>query len=347
MMLVDGTLMSYQIVLKPDNTQFSIAAGENIIDAALREGVQLPYGCRGGCCGACKAELLEGEFEYGDIEPEALTDAEKEEGWILCCQAQAKSDLTLKAREIGATKDIPIRALPSRVMHMEQLSHDVMGLWLKLPSSERLQFLAGQYIDIQMKDGKVRSFSLANAPHDDEYLQLQIRYYDGGVFSELVFKEMQENSLLRIKGPYGNFFLREDSDRPAIFVAGGTGFAPVKGIIEHMIAKGDQRPISLYWGVRAKRDLYQHELAQSWADDNENFNYVPVLSEPLEDDNWQGKVGFVHEAVIEDFDDLSHVDVYASGPPVMVGAVKDSFEEQGMPSDRIFSDAFEFAVDKK
>ena len=336
--------VSRKIVLSPDNHEFHSHEDEAILDAALREGIQLPYGCRGGSCGACKAQLVEGDIVYGDIEPEALTKKEMKDGWILCCQARAKTDLVIKAREVSETKDIPIKTLPSRVLHMEQLSHDVMGLWLKLPSTERLQFLAGQYIDILMKDGKERSFSLANAPHDDEFLQLQIRYYDGGVFSEIVFKEMKEKALLRIKGPFGNFFLREDSERPSIFVAGGTGFAPVKGIIEHLIAKEDKRPVSLYWGVRAKRDLYMDDLARSWAEEHDHIEYIPVLSEPMEEDNWKGKTGFVHDAILEDINDFSNMDVYASGPPIMVESIHKSFTKHGLLEERLYSDAFEFAA---
>ncbi len=336
--------VSRKIVLSPENSEFSSQAEEIILDAALREGIQLPYGCRTGTCGACKAQVLEGEIVYGEIEPEALTEKEKKDNWILCCQARAKTNLVLKVKEIYEAKEIPIKSLPCRVMHMEQLSHDVMGLWLKIPSTERLQFLAGQYIDILMKDGKERSFSLANAPHDDKFLQLQIRHYDGGIFSEIVFKEMKEKALLRIKGPYGNFFLREDSERHSIFIAGGTGFAPVKGIIEHMIAKDDKRPVSIYWGVRTKTDLYMDELARKWTEEHEHIKYTPVLSEPMEEDNWKGKTGFVHEAILEDIKDFSDIDVYASGPPVMVQSVHKSFTQLGLPEERLYSDAFEFAA---
>ncbi len=339
--------LSRKIVILPDEDEFQANPDESVLDAALRAGIQLPYGCRSGTCGACKAVLVEGEIHYGSTEPEALTEDDLINNRILCCQARAGTDLVLRIKTVQETREIPIKTLPSRVMHMKQLSHDVMGLWLKLPSSERLQFLAGQYIDILMKDGRERSFSLANAPHDDEYLQLQIRYYDGGVFSELVFKEMKEKTLLRIKGPFGNFFLREESDRPSLFIAGGTGFAPVKSIIEHMIAKQDKRPVSLYWGVRAKRDLYQDELARSWAEEHDNIKYVPVLSEPMEGDEWQGKTGFVHEAVLEDFSDFSDFDVYASGPPVMVQAVHEALTTRGLPEERLYSDAFEFAAKKE
>lgn len=340
-------MTNHNITLKPEDQHFTCNEHESILNAALREGIQLPYGCRGGSCGACKVVLLEGETVYGDNDPEALTDKEIDEGWILSCQAQPQSAVIIRAKEITQIKDFPIKNLPSRVMHMEQLAHDVMGIWLKLPSTERLQFLAGQYINILMHDGKERSFSLANAPHDDEYLELQIRYYDGGVFSEIVFKEMKEKSLLRIKGPFGNFFLREDSKRHSIFIAGGTGFAPVKGIIEHMIAKGDTRKISLYWGARAKRDLYLDDLAKSWTSDHAHIEYIPVLSEPMEEDSWEGKTGFVHDAILEDINDFSDKDIYASGPPIMVQSVHKSFLEHGLNEERLYSDAFEFAAKSK
>ena len=338
-----------QVSLMPGGQQFVCGENELLLDAGLRDGIQLPYSCRGGSCGACKALVLEGEVAYDNAELDGLTKSESDSGWTLCCQAYPKTDLTLKINEVSETKEIPIKTLPSRVMHLEQLSHDVMGMWLQLPSTERLQFLAGQYINILMKDGKERSFSLANAPHDDEYLQLQVRYYDGGIFSEIVFKEMKEKALLKIKGPFGNFFLREDSDRHSIFIAGGTGFAPVKGIIEHMIAKGDTRKVSLYWGARAKRDLYMDELAKSWAEEHENIDYTPVLSEPMDEDDWQGKTGFVHDAILADYQDFSQMDIYASGPPIMVQSVHKSFLEHGLQEERLYSDAFEFAAktDKK
>lgn len=335
------------ITLKPDVTTFEASKDEPVLDAALRAGVQLPYGCRGGTCGACKAQLIEGEITYSGRQADGLTQDERSENWVLCCMAKAQTDLTLQAREIDTNREIPIKTLPARVMKMEQLTHDVMGLWLKIPAAERLQFLAGQYIDILMRDGKERSFSLANAPHDDEYLQLQIRYYEGGAFSEHVFNEMKAKSILRIRGPFGSFYLRDDREDPVIFVAGGTGFAPVKGIIEHMIASDDPRSVKLYWGARAKRDLYQDDLALGWAEEHELIEYIPVLSEPDANDEWQGKTGFVHDVVASDYDDFSGMDVYASGPPVMVHAVRDALLEKGLAEDRMFSDAFEFAATKK
>ncbi|MDN5936934.1 MAG: FAD-binding oxidoreductase, partial [Nitrosospira sp.] len=222
---------------------------------------------------------------------------------------------------------------------------DVMVISLKLPTNERLQFLAGQYIDIFMKSGKRRSFSLANAPHDDELLQLHVRNYPGGTFAEHVFTRMKERDILRFEGPLGTFFLREDSDKPIIFVASGTGFAPVKSILEHAFyvrnVHGNERQMVLYWGARTKADLYLANLAGNWQQKHDNFTFIPVLSEALQTDHWSGRTGLVHRAVLADFDDLSGYQVYACGTPAMVEAAHTDFTRlRGLPEDEFFSDAF-------
>ncbi len=234
-------------------------------------------------------------------------------------------------------------ALPGRV----DRTHNVAVLSLKLPASERLQFLAGQYIDIVLKDGKRRSFSLANAPHDDRFLQLHVRHIPGGTFSEYVFNEMKPKEILRFQGPLGTFFLREESSKPILFIASGTGFAPIKGIIEHAIHKGLNRPIRLYWGGRNRADLYLHELATRWAAELPQLDYIPVLSESPASDAWQGRTGLVHEAVLADISDFSGYQVYACGAPVMVEAAHRSFIERGLPEDEFFSDAFFLSKDLK
>ena len=250
-------------------------------------------------------------------------------------------------REVQGAQDIKARNLPCRVAKLERLSHDVIRLYLKLPETERLQFLAGQYVDILLRGGHRRAFSLANAPHDDRYLELHVRHVQGGSFTDFVFSQMKEKALLRIEGPLGSFFLREDSRRPMIFVAGGTGFAPIKGIIEHALAEGVTRPMHLYWGVRARRDLYLHSLPRSWAEQHPQISYVPVLSEPEAEDQWSGATGLVHEAVLTDFADLSPYEVYTSGPPSMVAAVRQAFPSHGLDPKHLFSDSFEFAHEAK
>jgi len=224
----------------------------------------------------------------------------------------------------------------------------VMVLYLKLPAAERLQFLAGQYIDILMKDGKRRSFSIANAPHNDEFIELHVRNIPGGAFTEHVFGQMKEKDMLRFEGPLGTFYLREDSDKPIVFVAGGTGFAPLKGILEHAFASGTLRQMVLYWGARSLQDLYMAELPGKWQQEHDNFTFIPVLSDPHPSDNWQGRTGLVHEAVLADFKDLSGYQVYACGAPAMVEAAHQAFTTtRGLPESEFFSDAFSFSKDSQ
>lgn len=331
--------MSSHITIKPSNHTFMAADGETILEAALREGFVIPYGCRNGACGTCKGKVLAGEIDYGKYQESALPDADKQQGYALFCQAHPLTDVVIECREIGAVKDIQIRTLPCRVQQMERVAPDVMVLHLKLPASERLQFLAGQYIDILMKGGQRRSFSMANPPHDDAFLQLHVRNY-GGPFSEYVFQRMKEKEILRFEGPLGTFFLREDSDKPALLLASGTGFAPLKAIIEHAIHAGLKRPMTLYWGGRRPADLYMNALAEGWEREHD-IRYVPVVSEALPEDGWNGRTGFVHRAVMEDIPDLSGYQVYACGAPPMVEAAHRDFTTQcGLPEDEFYSDAF-------
>lgn len=335
--------MSYQITIKPGNESFTAEKGETILEAALRNGRSFPYGCRNGACGSCKGKIISGKFAYGENPITGINEEDQKSGIALFCQAHPESDLEIEAREVKGAKDIDIRTLPCRVTRIENMNEDVLRLFLKLPKTERLQFLPGQYIDIFMPGGKRRSFSLANAPQHDEMLELHVRYYDGGLFSDYAFHQLKEKALLRFEGPLGTFFLREDTGRPIIMIAGGTGFAPVKSIMEYMLETGIKRPVYFYWGARRKKDLYLDEVAESWAAEHEHIHYVPVLSEPGPDDQWQGKTGLVHEAVLEDFNDLEGYEVYACGPPPMVHAAHDTFVERGMNSEDIFSDSFEFA----
>jgi len=337
--------MSYTVTIQPSGHQFSVEANESVLDAALRQGFNLSYGCRNGDCGSCKGKVLGGQVHYGEIEPTALDDDDKQNQMALFCQAIPDGDLTIEAHEIGAAKDIPIKTLPCKVSKLERLNHDVMLVELKLPATERMQFLAGQYVDFLLPDGRRRSFSIANAPHHDEVIELHIRHIDGGRFTSEVFDNLKLKSIMRIEGPLGSFFLREDSDRPVILMAGGTGFGPIKGIIEHALAANITRPIHIYWGVRAKQDLYMHEVARAWAEQYKHIHYTPVLSDPKDEDNWQGRTGYVHDAICADFADLSNYEIYGSGPPAMIHAGTDAFAKQGLNLDYYYSDAFEFAKD--
>jgi CDP-4-dehydro-6-deoxyglucose reductase len=324
-----------------------------VLEAAMRQGIGLPYGCRNGACGACKGVLRQGELEYGDYQERALHDSEKAAGKALTCCTRPLTDIVFEVRELTGAKDLAIRTLPCRVEKVEKPAEDVAILNLKLPAGERLQFLAGQYIDMLVKDKetgatKRRSFSLANPPHDDQFLQLHVRKTPGGTFSRYVFEELKERAILRFEGPLGTFYLREDSDKPFIFVAGGTGFAPIKAQIEHLFHHGDDRPMVLYWGARAPKDLYLHDLPKQWARDHPNFTYIPVLSDAVAEDNWQGRTGLVHQAVLDDFADLSGYEVYACGAPAMTDIAKQTFVEQrGLPEDEFYCDAFTPSVDPK
>jgi CDP-4-dehydro-6-deoxyglucose reductase len=335
--------MSFQITVQPSGRQFAAAGDETILDAALRQGLTLPYGCKDGACGACKGKLLSGTVDHG--KGQALEDDEKAAGMTLFCCARAQSDLVIESRQIAAAGDIPVKTLPARIEKLERLATDVIALHLKLPASERLQFLAGQYIDILMKDGRRRSFSLANAPHDDALLQLHVRHVPGGAFTDPLFSTMKVKDILRFNGPHGSFFLREDSDRPMILLAGGTGFAPIKAIVEHALAEKCTREMVVYWGARAHADLYMDDLPRAWAAEHANLRYVPVLSEPAAGDAWTGRTGLVHQAVMADFPDLSGHQVYACGAPGMIEAARRDFADTcRLPEEEFFADAFTYSA---
>ena len=334
--------------LEPSGHTFTVDPGETLLEAALRQSIGLPYGCRNGACGACKGVLRSGELAYGEYQERALHPSERAAGKALTCCTRPLGDIVFEVRELTGAKDLAIRTMPCRVERIEKPADDVAILYLKLPTGERLQFLAGQYIDVLLKEGKRRSFSLANAPHDDQFLQLHVRNTPGGAFSHLVFDEMKARAILRFEGPLGTFFLREDSDKPIVFVAGGTGFAPIKAIIEHAFHQGLDRPMVLYRGVRSLKDLYLAELPSRWEQEHANFTYIPVLSDPLPEDAWEGRTGFVHQAVLDDFNSLGGYQVYACGAPAMTDIAKATFvQERALPEDEFYCDAFTPSVDPK
>ncbi|MFZ1325860.1 MAG: CDP-6-deoxy-delta-3,4-glucoseen reductase [Candidatus Contendobacter sp.] len=337
--------MPYHITLQPSGHEFQVADHESVLDAALREkGSVLPYGCRNGTCGSCMGKLVAGVVSYPDGRPAALSEQEQAEGKALLCQARPRSNLLIEVREVKISADIVVKTLPCRVEQRELLAPDVIRLALRLPQVERLQFFAGQYVDILLADGRRRGFSLANPPHTDDLLELHIRRVPGGFFTEYVFERMKDKALLRFQGPLGTFFLREDSDRPILLIGGGTGFAPLKGMLEHAFHIGLNRPLHLYWGARAQVDLYLDALPRFWESAHLGFRYTPVLSEPRPEDQWQGRTGWVHAAVAADYPNLSGYDVYMSGPPPMIEAAKPVFLAQGLPTERLFYDSFDFAA---
>lgn len=333
--------MSFSVTVEPSGHTFTTERGETILEAADRHGVSLPYGCRNGACGSCASSLVSGSVSYLDGD-EVMT-SDTPEDYCLTCQAIPTSDVVLRAHEIESEADEVPRNLVCTVAQMEKLSHDVMRVFLHLPENERLLYLAGQYLDFILEDGRRRAFSMANAPHDDELIELHIRHVPGGEFTDYVFDRMQAGNRQEIAAPMGGFYLREGSNRPMVFMAGGTGFAPLKAVIEHCFHINDTRPIHLYWGVRSQQDLYLGDLAEQWAREHPQVSFKPVLSEP--DAGWRGERGFVHEAVLRDHPDMSPFDLYMSGPPVMIFSARDAFVEAGLDANRMYSDVFEWAQD--
>lgn len=343
--------VSYQITLKTSGKTFTATPDETVLEAAIRQGINLPYGCKNGACGSCKGKVESGQVTHGNHNEKALTPEEALDGCALFCCAKAQSDLTIDVREVEGLGDIAVKKIPCRVSSLDRVTDDVVVVKLQLPATEKFQFVAGQYIEFLLKD-KRRAYSLASAPHEEGPIELHIRHMPGGSFTDFVFGSnesgtmMKEKDILRFEGPLGSFFLREDSDKPIIFIASGTGFAPIKGIIEHMRHQGIQRPISLYWGGRRPKDFYKNELCQSWEKEIPNFKYIPVASDSLPEDNWQGRTGLVHLAALEDYPDMSNYQVYACGAPIVVESAKNDFVAKcKLPDSEFYADAFTSAAD--
>ena len=332
--------MTFQISVNPSGHQFGCEADETILAAALRANVGLPHGCKNGACGACKGKIVTGQTVLGKHQERTLTQEEIDQGLSLFCCTRPTSDVTIEVREVEVG-EFPSKKLPTRIAKIEKLSHDVMLVCLQLPATEKFAFRAGQYIEFLLRDGKRRSYSMANAPHSSDQISLHIRHMPGGLFTDQVFTTLKERDILRIEGPQGTFFLREDSTKPIILLASGTGFAPIKAIIEHALEQKTERAMTLYWGGRRPADLYMHQLCLDWAAANPNFHYVPVVSDALSEDNWHGRTGFVHRAVLEDYSDLSGHQVYACGAPIVVDSAKRDFVPlANLPTEEFYADSF-------
>lgn len=340
----------FKITVRPSGHEFMARAEQTVLEAGLAHDVVLPYGCRDGACGSCKARILEGTIEQGPHAPGALRPAEVDDGYALLCCARPTSDLVVQARVIEGVGDIPLRKMPTRVSTLRMAAPDVAVLELQLPANERLQYLAGQYIELILRDGARRQYSLGSAPDLAEKLELHIRHMPGGKFTDTIFGAAQppvkEKSILRFEGPMGTFFLREDSDKPIVMVASGTGFAPIKAIIEHMIHKDIRRPLTLFWGGRRPVDLYMHDLCGRWDAELAWFTYVPVISDPHPEDDWQGRGGFVHRAAMANFPDMSGHEVYVCGAPIVVESARREFvADCRLPEDAFFADSFTTEAD--
>jgi CDP-4-dehydro-6-deoxyglucose reductase len=342
--------MSLTVTLLPAERSFTVERDEAILAAAIRQGIGLPYGCRDGACGSCKSRLLEGRVIHGAHQSKALSADEEAAGLILTCCATPQTDCVVEARSVPGAGEFPILKLPSRVLSIDKPTADVAVVKLQLPANQNLQYRAGQYVEFILRDGARRSYSMANAPHllgNPPAIELHIRHMPGGKFTDHVFGAMKEKDILRVEGPFGSFFLRETSDKPMVLLASGTGFAPIKALIEHMEFKGITRPTVLYWGCRSKADLYLHEWAEAAAARLPHLRYVPVLSEPKAEDGWTGRTGLVHQAVMADLPDLSGHQVYACGAPIMVESAESDFTARcGLPADEFFADSFTSAADQ-
>ncbi len=341
--------MSFNVTVQPSGRAFVAQADEALLAAAIRQGIGLPYGCKDGACGSCKCKKLEGSVTHGPHQSKALSPEEEANGFILTCCATANSDVVIESRQVTDESAYPIKKMPVRVASMARASHDVMVVRLQLPASDVFKYHAGQYVEFLLRDGDRRAYSMGNAPHtqtDTPGVELHIRHMPGGKFTDHVFGPMKEKEILRVEGPYGSFFLREDSTKPMVLLASGTGFAPIKALIEHMQFKNITRPAVLYWGGRRPADLYMHDWVQARVAEMPHLRYVPVISDALPEDNWTGRTGFVHKAVLQDIPDLSGHQVYACGAPIVVDSAQADYTAAGLPADEFYADSFVTEKDK-
>ena len=342
--------MSHQIVVQPSGRHFSTDEGETILAAGIRQGISLPYGCKDGACGSCKCKKISGEVRMADYQAKALSADELAQGLILTCRASALSDLVLESRQVVSADAFPVKKMPVRVQSLEKLSADVMRVMLQLPATEAMQFHAGQYIEFLLRDGSRRAYSMANAPHTlvagQPMVELHIRHMPGGLFTDHVFGAMKEKEIQRVEGPHGSFFLREDSPSPIVLLASGTGFAPIKALLEHMQHKGITRPTRLYWGGRRPSDLYMNDWVLAQLPRMPQLQYIPVVSDALAEDAWNGRTGFVHQAVLQDTPSLQGYQVYACGAPIVVDSARKDYVAHGLSEDDFFADSFTSEADK-
>jgi NAD(P)H-flavin reductase/ferredoxin len=332
--------MSYEIRIDGTDVKFQAEPGQTVLDAASKHGIEIPYSCRKGACGNCKGRVIRGELTpgTGGGGHEAGINAPDEH---LFCRAQPASDLLIAPRSWRHIDPNARKILTATVLRNQLAASDVSILHLRFPAGVRARFNAGQYLEVLAPDGRRRAFSMANAPHESDGVQLHIRHMPGGAFTSNVVPGLVKGDVLQIELPFGDFYLREDSDRPLLFIAGGTGFAPVKSMIDHIIRRGIQRPMTLFWGARDPSGLYATQIVEKWLKQRPSLRYEPVVSGPPDAAAWNGRRGRVHQAVLESFDSVEDYDVYACGAPGMVQSARTALEDQrGLPADRFFSDAF-------
>jgi CDP-4-dehydro-6-deoxyglucose reductase, E3 len=342
--------MAFTVTVQPSGRSFTVNPDQAILAAGIAQGIGMPYGCKDGACGSCKCKKLSGTVVHGPHQSKALSAEEEANGFVLTCCGVPHSDVVLESRQVTEAGAMPIKKMPSRVTLLEKKSHDVMLVKLQLPANDVMQFHAGQYVEFLLRDGARRSYSMANAPHTlvqgSPTIELHIRHMPGGKFTDHVFGAMKDKEILRIEGPFGSFYLR-DSDKPMVLLASGTGFAPIKAIIEHMQFKNVTRAATLYWGGRRPEDLYMQDWVMAKVAEMPNLTYIPVISNATAEDAWTGRTGFVHQAVMQDLPDLSGYQVYACGAPIVIdSALADYTAKCGLPADEFFADSFTTEADK-
>lgn len=334
--------MTFQVDIQPSGHTYTLDVDKSILDGALADGLMLKHSCREGTCGSCKCKVVSGSVDHDNSSLEVLSEAERAEGMVLACRARATSDLVIDAPEVGELRGICVQETAARVGSIDKVSGDVAIVRLMLPpSGPEFRYYPGQYIDVQLKDGTRRSYSMATRVAVDNQLELHIRHMPSGKFSGYVFEAMKPREMVKLAGPYGSFYLR-DSERPMIFLASGTGFAPIQALLEQLRERGDNhRPVYLYWGGRQRQDLYRHQQLLEWEAEHPWLHYTPVLSEPTPECAWQGATGFVHQQVIKDFQSLRDYEVYACGAPIVVDSARRDYVGQlGLAAEHFYADAF-------
>jgi NAD(P)H-flavin reductase/ferredoxin len=325
--------MTFRVVVADTDYRFPCEPNEAVLDAAQRAGLEIPYSCRKGVCGTCKGRVVAGEVRA--FAGDALGAAERAEGQVLFCNARPRSDLVIAPRSISRADPFARKTVAARVFRLQRLASDVMLVHLRFPAGIRVRFKAGQHLNLILDNGERRDFSMANPPRESDGAQLHIRHVPGGPFTSHVFEKLKRGDILKAEAPFGDFTLRQ-SDKPILFVAGSTGFAPIKSMIEDMLIRGIDRDITLFWGARRREGLYS-DLPAKWAAQNPRFKYVPVLSEVPEPDM---RHGLVHRAVLDTHASLEKFQAYVCGVPVMVEAARREFAAAGLPADEFFADAF-------
>jgi NAD(P)H-flavin reductase/ferredoxin len=325
--------MTFQIAVHQSAIKFACEVGETVLDAAERAGFSLPYSCRKGVCSTCEAELCRGDVAFGS------TQIAGPKSGVLLCQAKPRTDILIHPKRIERHDPTARKTIMANVYRVSKAGDDVFTLMLRFPAGIRARFKAGQYLRVLMPDGDTRNFSMANPPKESDGVQLHIRCIPGGRFSEGMLTKLRKGDKLKIEIPYGEFYLRTGSEKPIVCLATGTGFAPIKALIEDLIGRGNTRSVRFYWGGRREQDLYLAGLPKKWEARTAWLKFTPVLSEPNAD--WSGATGLVHHAVLRDMPDLSNWQVYACGNPVMIRDAQRDFQSVGgLPDDQFFADPF-------